>query len=84
MMHTCSGTNSHNLAHRTECDIRGALVHVLVHGPALVPKRALLWTVPRLSPQDKVTHTVPLRLLGCVCVHVKRVCSRGAAGHSKL
>ncbi len=61
---------------RAECDIGGASLHVLVHGPALVPKRALIWRIPRLSPQDKASHVVPVRVLGCVasCVHT---CVRG-------
>ncbi|KAF5830550.1 hypothetical protein DUNSADRAFT_14357 [Dunaliella salina] len=53
-----------HVTNRAECDIKGALLHVLVHGPALVPKRALIWSIPRLSPQDKASHTVPVRLLG--------------------
>mmetsp|Transcript_8166 Transcript_8166/g.20174 ORF Transcript_8166/g.20174 Transcript_8166/m.20174 type:complete len:1334 (+) Transcript_8166:44-4045(+) len=53
-----------HVTNRAECDIVGASLHVLVHGPALVPKRALIWSIPRLSPQDKASHTVPVRLLG--------------------
>lgn len=49
---------------RSDHDIRGVVVQVLALGPAQLDRRAANWTVPRLSPRDKITHSFNMKLLG--------------------
>lgn len=59
---------------RAECDVRGAVVHALVRGPVQGAEHAFVWRVPRLSPQDRAAHTIPLKLMGWVCCPRARPC----------
>lgn len=52
--------------------IAGVEVQVKVKGPALVDKRGVSWTLPRMTPGDKVRRTIGVRVNGYdpVEVHV--------------